>query len=70
MAKEKASNISKGMIKVTQKASPIGRHKNQRATLIGLGLNKINRSKTLQDTPSIRGMIETVHHLVEIQEIK
>ena len=45
------------MIKVTQIKSPIGRTIDQRQTLIGLGLNKINRTKMLQDTPSIRGMI-------------
>ncbi len=55
------------MIKVTQIKSPIGRTIDQRQTLIGLGLNKINRTKMLQDTPSIRGMIEKVKHLVEVK---
>ena len=49
---------------VTQKKSPIGRQANQRQTLIGLGLNKIGRTKELEDTPSIRGMINKVKHLV------
>jgi large subunit ribosomal protein L30 len=49
---------------VTQKKSPIGRQSYQRQTLIGLGLNKIGRSSELEDTPSIRGMINKVKHLV------
>ena len=53
-------------IVVTQKKSPIGRQSYQRKTLIGLGLNKIGRSKELEDTPSIRGMIGKVKHLVEV----
>ena len=51
---------------VTQKKSPIGRQSYQRKTLIGLGLNKIGRSKKLEDTPSVRGMISRVKHLVEV----
>ena len=51
---------------VTQKKSPIGRQSYQRKTLIGLGLNKIGRSKELEDTPSVRGMIDKVKHLVEV----
>jgi large subunit ribosomal protein L30 len=57
-----------GKIKVTQIASPIGRPKIQRATLVGLGLNKLRRSRVLEDTPSIRGMIGKVHHLVKIEK--
>ena len=56
------------MIKVTQVKSPIGRTADQRQTLRGLGLNKINRTKMLQDTPSIRGMIEKVKHLVKYED--
>ena len=59
---------NKKRIVVTQKKSPIGRQSYQRKTLIGLGLNKIGRSKELEDSPSIRGMIEKVKHLVEIKE--
>lgn len=55
-------------IKVTQIASPIGKPKDQRATLIGLGLNKMNRTSVLEDTPSIRGMIRKVSHLVKVEE--
>ena len=57
---------NKKTIFVTQKKSPIGRKSYQRKTLIGLGLNKIGRSKELEDTPSIRGMIGKVKHLVEV----
>jgi len=53
-------------LKVIQTGSPIGRQKNQRATLIGLGLNKINRTRELPDTADVRGMINTVKHLVKI----
>jgi large subunit ribosomal protein L30 len=59
----------KTKLKVTQIASPIGRTKDQRATLIGLGLNKINRSRELGDTPAVRGMIAKVKHLVRVEEI-
>ncbi len=55
-------------IKVTQTGSPIGRRKDQRATLIGLGLNKINRTRELEDTPSVRGMINKVQHLVRVED--
>jgi len=55
-------------IKVTQIASPIGKPKDQRATLIGLGLNKMNRTAVLEDTPSVRGMIKKVSHLVKVEE--
>ena len=57
---------NKKTIIVTQKKSPIGRQSYQRKTLIGLGLNKIGRSRELDDTPSIRGMIGKVKHLVEV----
>ena len=57
---------NKNRIIVTQKKSPIGRQSYQRKTLIGLGLNKIGRSRELDDTPSIRGMIGKVKHLVEV----
>ena len=51
---------------VTQIGSPIGRRSDQEATLIGLGLNKRHRSRTLEDTPSVRGMIRKVQHLVKV----
>jgi large subunit ribosomal protein L30 len=55
-------------ITVTQIGSPIGRQKYQRDTLIGLGLNKMHRSRELQDTPEVRGMIKKVRHLVRVEE--
>ena len=56
----------KNTLVVTQKKSTIGRQSDQKKTLIGLGLNKIGRSKILNDTPSVRGMINKVKHLVEV----
>ena len=53
-------------IKVKQTGSPIRRTKDQRATLIGLGLNKMNRVSELEDTPSVRGMIRKVQHMVQL----
>jgi large subunit ribosomal protein L30 len=58
----------KKTIKVTQTGSPIGRTDDQQATLKGLGLNKRHRSKVLEDTPSVRGMINKVRHLVRVEE--
>ncbi len=55
-------------IKIKQTGSPIRRVKEQRATLIGLGLNKMHKVSELEDTPSVRGMIRAVHHMVEIVE--
>ncbi len=54
-------------IKVTQTGSPIGRKKDQRATLVGLGLNKMHRTRELEDTPAVRGMIAKVQHLVKVE---
>ena len=54
-------------LKVTQIGSPIGRIDAQLATLIGLGLNRRHRSKVLEDTPAVRGMIERVKHLVVVE---
>jgi len=58
-----------GQIRVTQTGSPIGRHRRQRANLVGLGLNKIRRSRVLPDTPEIRGRINQVHHLVRVDPV-
>ena len=55
-------------IKVRQTGSPIRRTKDQRATLQGLGLNRIGRESTLEDTPAVRGMIAKVRHLLEVVE--
>jgi large subunit ribosomal protein L30 len=57
-------------IRVTQTGSPIGRHRRQRANLIGLGLNKIRRSRILPDTPEVRGRISQVHHLVRVDPVE
>jgi len=53
-------------IKIKQTGSPIRREKSQRATLIGLGLNKMHRVRELEDTPEVRGMIRSVQHMVEV----
>ena len=55
-------------VRVTQIGSPIGRREDQRATLIGLGLNKLHRSRALEDTPSVRGMIDKVRHLLRVED--
>jgi large subunit ribosomal protein L30 len=57
-------------VTVEQIGSPIRRPGAQRATLIGLGLNKLHRRRTLEDTPSVRGMIRTVGHLVRVVDEK
>ncbi len=57
-------------IVVKQIVSPIRRPAKQRATLVGLGLNKMHRTRELEDTPSVRGMVEAIPHLVEIVEEK
>ena len=55
-------------ITIRQTGSPIRRDDRQRRTLIGLGLNKVGRERTLKDTPEVRGMITKVSHMVEIIE--
>lgn len=62
------AETKKATLTVIQTGSSIGRRKDQRATLIGLGLNKIRRSRELEDTPSVRGMIRKVRHLVRVEE--
>lgn len=59
-----------GRVRIKQLRSVAGRFEYQRATLIGLRLNKIGRVSELEDTPSVRGMIKAVAHLVEFEEIK
>ena len=56
-----------GRVRVTQVASAIGRKKDQEATLVGLGLNKLNRTRVLEDTPSVRGMIFKVKHHIRVE---
>ncbi|MDT7934595.1 MAG: 50S ribosomal protein L30 [Sphingomonadaceae bacterium] len=57
-------------VKVTQTGSPIRRTRDQRATLVGLGLGKMHRSKLLEDTPSVRGMIAKVAHMVAVEKVE
>ncbi len=65
MAGSKAS----AQVRVTQIGSPIGRPADQRATLVGLGLNKMHRSRVLEDTPAVRGMIDKISHLVRAEAV-
>jgi len=55
-------------IRVTQIGSPIRRDRKQRLTLIGLGLNKMHRTRELEDTPAVRGMINKVAHMVRVED--
>ena len=54
-------------IKVPQTGSPIRRPKEQRATLVGLGLNKMHKTSELEDSPEVRGMIRAVRHMVKVE---
>ena len=67
--RSKSMATKSAKLKVTQIGSPIGRPKDQRATLIGLGLNKMHRSRLLDDSQAIRGMIDKVHHLVRVEDV-
>ena len=58
-----------GKVKVTQMIGSIGRRSDQEATLIGLGLNKRHKSRVLEDTPSVRGMIYKVRHLLKVESV-
>jgi large subunit ribosomal protein L30 len=62
------SDPTKKTVRVTQTGSPIGRKADQRETLIGLGLNKRHRTRELEDTPAVRGMIRKVAHLIKVDE--
>lgn len=64
------ANETKKMVTVEQIGSPIRRPAVQRQTLIGLGLNKMHRVRTLEDTPAVRGMIRSVQHLVRVVDEK
>ncbi len=59
---------TKKTVKITQVKSSNGRGKEQIATLVGLKLNKIGRTSVLEDTPSVRGMINKVAHLIKIED--
>ncbi len=58
--------MSEKTVTVEQIGSPIRREKSQRATLVGLGLNKMHRQRTLKDSPQVRGMIKKISHLVRV----
>ncbi|SDG79780.1 50S ribosomal protein L30 [Pelagibacterium luteolum] len=62
--------MAKKTVTVEQIGSPIRRKEDQRATLVGLGLNKMHRRSELEDTPSVRGMISKVAHLVRVVDEK
>jgi len=62
----KKSAAKKNTVRVRQVGSPIRREESQRATLRGLGLNKLGRERELEDPPAIRGMIRKVAHMVEV----
>ena len=62
MAQEKKT------LRITQTGSPIRRDKTQRATLVGLGLNKLHRTIEVADTPEVRGQVRKVQHLVKVEE--
>ena len=68
MAKKTTPAAAGRTIVVKQIASPARRPDVQRRTLVGLGLNKINRTRELEDTPSVRGMVNAIPHLVKIVE--
>ena len=68
MAEKKKKAAAGKTVTVEQIGSPIGRPKDQRQTLVGLGLNKLHRRRTLEDTPAVRGMINKVDHLVKVIE--
>ena len=67
-AKTRLEQGAEGTVTVRQTGSPIRRPAEQRATLVGLGLNKMHRTRTLEDTPAVRGMIAKVSHLVTVVE--
>lgn len=64
------SAVAGKTITVEQIASPNRRPAIQQQTLVGLGLNRLHRRRTLEDTPAVRGMIKKVHHLVRVVEDK
>ena len=61
---------AKKTIKIEQYASPLRCHHDQRETLVGLGLNKIRAVSELEDTPSVRGMIRKVAHLIKVEDVQ
>jgi large subunit ribosomal protein L30 len=64
-----SDTVARKKVRVTQVGSGFGRKPGQQATLIGLGLNRVNRTRELEDTPEVRGMIRKVAHLVKVEEL-
>ncbi len=62
------SKTKTATVTVTQIKSALGRKPGQKETLVGLGLNRVRRTRTLEDTPSVRGMINKVKHLIQVEE--
>ena len=69
MSEENSLPAEKKRVRVTQIASGNGRKPGQQATLIGLGLNKISKSRELADTPELRGRVKKIAHLVKVEEL-
>jgi large subunit ribosomal protein L30 len=65
-----SDNVEKRTVRVTQVRSGLGRKKDQIQTLTGLGLGKVRRTRELEDTPAVRGMINRVKHLVVVEDGK
>ncbi len=63
-----SETTNKATVRVRQIASGNGQKPGQQATLVGLGLDKIGKVRELEDTPSVRGMIAKVHHLVRVED--
>ncbi len=68
MANQRTDSRGAGTVKVTLRVSPIGFNRNQLAVVKGLGLRRIRHTVELKDTPSMRGMIHKVRHLVEVTD--
>jgi large subunit ribosomal protein L30 len=66
---ESDTQMAKKQVRVTQINSALGRKPGQKETLVGLGLNKIRATRVLEDTPSVRGMIRKVSHLITVEDV-
>ncbi len=69
MAQVKVTSVNAAKVRVTQIGSPIRRAPDQEATLVGLGLNKMHKTRVLEDTPSVRGMIAKVAHMLKVEAV-
>jgi large subunit ribosomal protein L30 len=68
MSADESNAVGRKTVRVTQIASGLGRKPGQIETLVGLGLNKLRRTRELEDTPAVRGMIRKVAHLLRVEE--